>query len=420
MAIRFKVARTAKELDDVFKLRYEIFVDEKRKFAPETKEIEETCRIVDRFDCIPDVANIIAYENDAAVACLRVNKDSEIGLPAEMHFKFSHSRAQLKQQSRFNNAQEIVMVSGGMLAIKKKWRNRRNVIYALFKIAFGIMHCWGATHVIASISKDSLSLYGRIGFSPVAEAEWKESVGDFLVPMLAPFDKVFQWAFGNVDAKIKPFWSNNYCGRFERLLLSMGEVLFYQDDLAEHAYAIDDGWISISRTDQKGNEMVLSNLSKGALFGELAIFDNEPRSATATAITNVELVVIHRDNLLAMVKENPEQMGQILHHLSNRIREIDESVMVRAFAPQTARIYFALKKLWASTAPNKKNSKVKTVKVGVTQIARSAHVQEDEVLRILKKEKAKGNLEYGKSMVRFFKQPTTNKKLMKDKRESSI
>lgn len=404
MSIILKVARTAKELDDVYKLRYDVYVREKERFKSESGDFNASERIVDRFDAIPDVANIIAYDNNVPIACLRVNKDSEIGLPPETYIDFSKFRA-LFSDSVTNDAEHKavspVLVSGGMLAISKQWRNRRNVIYALFKIAFGIMHSFGATHVMATVSESTKSLYGRIGFEEIDEPVWSDLVNDNLIPMMAPFDKVFAWAFGNVSETINPFWLDNFSGRFERLLLSTGEVLFLQNDSPGNAYAIDDGWISISRKDQEGNELVLSNLSKGDLFGELALFDSEPRSASATAITNVELIVIKREELLDMVKQNPERMSEILKHFSKRLREMDELTMVRAFSPQEARVEYALNRLWSSAVPDSKVPNARIAKLGPKEIAKSAQVRENEVIEALEREKAKGNLEYTNNIIRF-------------------
>ena len=195
--------------------------------------------------------------------------------------------------------------------------------------------------------------------------------------------------------------------RCERILLSEGEALFYQGDIADNAYVIDEGWISISKTDDRGNEMVLSNLSKGELFGELALFDQEPRSATATALTNVEVIVIPRDNLLEMIKKNPEQMGRLLSYFSKRLRDMDDHAMVQVFAPQSARIHFELKKLWLSAMPDRKRPDVRIAKVGPKQIARSAHVHLEDVVMCLGHEKKQGNLEYGQHRIRFLKSPTS-------------
>ena len=402
MSIRLKVARSEKELDDVFRLRHEVYVAERGKFSPDAMQSR---RIVDQFDAMPSVANIIAYGGDGAIASMRVNRDSAIGLPAEEYFDFAPTRDALREAFQKGEAEEPVLVSGSMLAIHQDWRNRRNVIFALFKMAAGVMHDWGATHVIGSISEETLGLYGRIGFKPIGEPEWNESVKDSLVPILAPFDKVFEWTYGDISDKISPFWLNNFCGQFERLLLSPGDVLFRQGELAEQAYAIDDGWVSISRADKEGNEMVLANLSRGALFGELAILDEEPRSATATAITNVGLIVLDRQRLLDIIREHPEKMGQLLLHFAQRVRDMDDLALVQAFAPQTRRVEHALDRLWRSADTDRKDPNVRVAKIGPQQIAKSAQIREDEVLRVLEMEKAKGVLDYGRKNIRFYRAP---------------
>ena len=412
MSIKLIVARTAKELDDVFKLRYKVYVLDKGRFSLNTSSNENKSRIVDRFDTIPDAANIIAYDDNIPVACMRVNKDSDIGLPSEVHFDFSSARKKIAQDCKKKQITPVI-VSGGMLAIKEGSRNRRNIIHAMFKTSASIMHGFGATHVMASISEETLSLYGRIGFEVIGEAGWCESIGDKLIPMIAPFYKAFKWSFGDIygDSGSDSIWLDGINDYFERIVLSAGEVLFHQGDTADNAYVIEEGWVSVSRIDKDNNEMVLSNLSKGDLFGELALFDQNPRSATVTALTNVEVNVIPRKHLLEMIKENPEKMGKLLGNCSKRLRDMDDHAMMQMFAPQSARIQFELKKLWKSASPDKKISGARKVKIGPEQISRSAHVRIDDVISTLENEKNEGTLDYNKKMIRFFKMPVTKDEL---------
>ncbi len=409
MSIKLKIAHTAKELDDVFKLRYDVYVVNKGRFSLDSSSCENKGRIVDRFDTIPKATNIIAYNDDEPVACIRVNKDSEIGLPPEVYFDFSSCR---KKISQLNNGSDEVtpsIVSSGMLAVKAEWRNRRNIIHAMLKTAIATMHSFGGSHVMISISEETQSLYGRMGFEVVGETKWCESIGDRLTPMVAPLEKVFKWAFGDFYTEKDSIWFHKKIkSPFERILLSKGESLFYQGDKAKNAYVIEDGWISISKKDDSGNEMVLSNLSKGELFGELAIFDHNPRSATATALSNTEVVVISHKYLLAMIKENPDYMGKLLSNFAKRLREMDDHAMMQIFAPQAVRIQFELKKLWHSATPDRKRSNVRIAKIGPKQIARSAHVPVDDVVMNLEFEKTEGNIEYGSQSIRFLKKPIVN------------
>jgi len=398
MAIRLKLARSAQELDDVFRLRYDVYVAERGKFATDPRNP----RIVDHFDVMPGTAIVVAYDGGLAVATMRINKDTGIGLPAESYFDFSAIRERLQREY---SGRPVNIVGGSMLAIRREYRNRRNVILALFKEAGGVIYNWRATHVIGSVRSDTLSLYSRIGFEVLAEPKFNEVIGDHLVPIMVETEKGFQWAFSSLSEEVGRFWLDKFSPDFERLLLSPGEVLFQQGDVAEHAYAVDEGWISISRTDPEGNEMVLANLSKGALFGEVAIFDGERRSATATALVNTELISIDREHLLDTVRRNPDKVDQLLEHFARRIRQTDELAMVLAFAPQTRRVEKVLEELWRSSSPDRKNPEARVARVGPEQIAKKAQVREAEVRGVLEMKKTLGCLDYGDKMVRFYREP---------------
>lgn len=402
MSIRLKVARTEKELRDVFRFRHKVYVTERGKFSGTSGCAGS---IVDQFDAMPSVANVVAYQGDEVVASMRINRDSSIGLPSEEYFDFSDTRASIAEEYRAAGKEEPLLVSGSMFAIHKDWRNRRNVIFALFKMSAGVMYDWGATHVIGSISEETLSLYGRLGFEAIGDPVWNEEVNDFLVPILAPFDRVFEWTYGDIGEKIPLFWLDNFCGEYERLLLSPGDVLFRQGDMADRAYAIDDGWVSISQNDAEGNEMVLANLSRGALFGELAVLDQGPRSATATAISNVGLIVLERERMMDVIREQPEKVGELLLHFTRQVREMDDLALVHAFAPQSQRVGHALKRLWQSAGLDSRDPKTRVARISPQQIAKLARIKEEEVLQILEIEKRKGVLDYGPKKIRFFKEP---------------
>jgi len=401
MAVQLKIARSAAELDDVYHLRYQVYVDERGKFSAGDGGNR---RIVDHFDTLPGVVNLVAYSDEGkAIAAMRINQDSEIGLPAEHYFDFKAQRAELCDNS--TSAADIRLVSPSMLAIHASWRNRRSVIFSLFKCAAGVMRSWDATHIIGSISLDTFSLYGRMGFKACGEARWHESVGDDLLPIMASFSGVFDWAFGNIKQQVDDFWLDNFCGQFERLLLKPGEVLFEQGDAADRTYAVDSGWVSIARRDPEGNEMVLANLAKGALFGELAIFDGGSRSAKATAVGNVELISIGREQLFDCLRANPDNLSSLLKHFALRVRETDELAMVQAFSPQASRVAFALNQLWQSADPDKKHPQWRSVKLGPEQIANTARVREYEVRHLLELRKAEGSLDYGEKSIRFYQSP---------------
>lgn len=314
MPIKLKVARTDKELDDVFRLRYDVYVRERDKFSEKRATSDE--RIVDCFDALPGVANVVAYDGDTAIASFRVNRDSTVGLAPEKYFDFTQTRGLIEQSAERKGTPPCI-VSGSMLAIHKQWRHKRNVIFALFKKTTAVMRDLGATHVFGAASAETFSLYGRLGFDATAEEQWVESVGDRLIPMMAPFEKVFNWAFGHSVPLKSHFCSGASCADFETLLLSPGEVLFRQNDAAEYAYSIEKGGVSLSQQEGNRQDFVISQLGKGTLFGEFAVA-NQRRSTTATATMNTQVIAIKNSYIQRQLRKDSAQVTQLQRSEKNR------------------------------------------------------------------------------------------------------
>ena len=66
------------------------------------------------------------------------------------------------------------------------------------------------------------------------------------------------------------------------------------------------------------------------MLGEMAVFDEQPRSASAEATQETEVRVLRRDRLLAIVHEHPEVMVEFVKNLSQRLREMDALLQARA------------------------------------------------------------------------------------------
>lgn len=394
LSVRIKVATTPSELDDVYKVRYQVYVVEDNKF----KDLQlRNKRLYDQFDAILSSANIIAYEGEVPVATLRLNLDSDVGLPSEEHYDFSRFRQQIG-----NLTKKPILVSCGMLAIREKWRRKRDVVQALFKMAIGIGFHWNTTHSIASVNKETVSLYGRMGYSELSDPVWVESIGNYIVPMVADYKDIHRWAFnGLLDSSLDRFWLDSFSAHFERVLLNPGEVLFNQNDEASEAFIVDAGWITLSRLALDDQELVIANLSRGALFGELGLIDGRPRSAKAVASTRVELIKFSRDVFNDSIQNNPHGNEKLLQVFAQRIRNTDELAAVMAYAPQTGRVEYALDKLKQSAQPHKKDSSLLVVKSSPEEIAKTAGVREYEVRRVLEMARQQGTLDYSDRWIHF-------------------
>ena len=103
-----------------------------------------------------------------------------------------------------------------------------------------------------------------------------------------------------------------------------GDVIFREgDDAKGEAFMVHLGRVEIRKA-MAGEERVLATIGKGELLGELALFRNAPRSATALAAEAVTLMVIPANRLDHMVRSNPALAVALIKDLANRMLKAEE------------------------------------------------------------------------------------------------
>ena len=98
------------------------------------------------------------------------------------------------------------------------------------------------------------------------------------------------------------------------------EVVFHRDDPAGHFYLIVRGSVKVSIPDEEGHEVVVAVERDGATFGELALFDDAPRSATVTALGETHVVTLAREDFLRALERSPRATREILRVLARTVR----------------------------------------------------------------------------------------------------
>lgn len=99
------------------------------------------------------------------------------------------------------------------------------------------------------------------------------------------------------------------------------EVIFEEKSLGSEMYIIHSGKVKLTTT-APGHEVVLATLGPSEFFGEMALCDTEPRTATATADEdNTQLIAVDHDRFLYLVSQQPAFALTIMHGLCLRIRE---------------------------------------------------------------------------------------------------
>jgi CRP/FNR family cyclic AMP-dependent transcriptional regulator len=94
-----------------------------------------------------------------------------------------------------------------------------------------------------------------------------------------------------------------------------GEVIFTEGDKGDHMYVVRSGEIEIER-----DGIVAETLSAGGIFGEMALIDGSPRSATARAKTACEIAPINEKSFLFLVHETPFFAIAVMRTLADRLR----------------------------------------------------------------------------------------------------
>lgn len=127
-----------------------------------------------------------------------------------------------------------------------------------------------------------------------------------------------------------------------RVDLPRGEALFDEGDAGDRLFVITAGKIKLGRTSGDGRENLLAVLGPGEMFGELSLFDPGPRTATATAVSDAELVGLGHTDLQAFLTGRPEVARQLLQALARRLRRTNDSLADLVFSDVPGRVAKAL------------------------------------------------------------------------------
>jgi CRP/FNR family transcriptional regulator, cyclic AMP receptor protein len=130
-----------------------------------------------------------------------------------------------------------------------------------------------------------------------------------------------------------------------------GTNIFVKGNTGSNLCAIGAGTVKISAPFVDGKDAVFNMLSKGDIFGEIALLDGNPRTADATAVTACELYVIERRDFLPLIREEPEIALKVIEILCSRLRRTTEQAEEVMFLDLPSRLAKALMRfLEADTA----------------------------------------------------------------------
>ena len=126
------------------------------------------------------------------------------------------------------------------------------------------------------------------------------------------------------------------------LKLSKGQILFKEGQEGDRLYVVVQGKIKLGTASGDGRENLLSILGPGEMFGELSLFDPEPRTSTATAVTDARLVSLAHEAVIGLVTTHPQTSLELLRRLAQRLRKSNEILADLVFADVPGRVAKAI------------------------------------------------------------------------------
>ncbi len=119
--------------------------------------------------------------------------------------------------------------------------------------------------------------------------------------------------------------------------LASGDVLFREGEVGDFAYQVVKGKIEVTKFN--GDEYItLALLEKGALFGEMALIDKQPRSAMARAVGEATVREIDKEALLGYLRNSPQTAFNMMQQLASYARNANEKLSIDAFNAENTNI----------------------------------------------------------------------------------
>lgn len=119
-------------------------------------------------------------------------------------------------------------------------------------------------------------------------------------------------------------------------------VILQQDEESFDLYIILSGAVSVTLIHPDGREVTLDMMKEGDFFGELSLLDGKPRSATVTAVTDVEVLVLRRSLFIEILKGNADIAINLIAVMSRRLRKANETIETLTFLDVSGRVAKAL------------------------------------------------------------------------------
>jgi CRP/FNR family transcriptional regulator, cyclic AMP receptor protein len=162
-----------------------------------------------------------------------------------------------------------------------------------------------------------------------------------------------------------------------------GEVVFREGDGGDTCYIVRSGLARAVRQHSDGRSITLSHFGPGDIFGELAMFDEEPRSATVDVIDEVEVVAIPGRDMQRLMREHPEIAVKLNAALAQRLRATNERLARQSFQTVQSRVAAVLAQMVATARSGNESESDVVIALTQSDLAKLAGSSRESASRFL-------------------------------------
>jgi CRP/FNR family transcriptional regulator, cyclic AMP receptor protein len=162
-----------------------------------------------------------------------------------------------------------------------------------------------------------------------------------------------------------------------------GEVVFREGDGGDTCYIVRSGLARAVRQHSDGRSITLSHFGPGDIFGELAMFDEEPRSATVDVIDALEAVAIPGRDMQRLMREYPEIAVKLNTALAQRLRATNERLARQSFQTVQSRVAAVLAQMVATARSGSEGGSDVVIALTQADLAKLAGSSRESASRFL-------------------------------------
>lgn len=174
-------------------------------------------------------------------------------------------------------------------------------------------------------------------------------------------------------------------------------AIFFQDEPSDSLYMLLKGSVKVTQRSTEGREKILDILGPGEIFGELAMLDGHPRSATVTTMEPSELGTISQQDFRHFAASRPEVLWKVLAELCDRIRKTSTGMLEMSSREVPHRLLAALSQLAEKHGQVAADgSCMISLKFGIDDLAAMVGSTREVVSRLLLRYQEEGLVDFGK------------------------